>query len=188
MLARQGAAIIEMIRYYVTDRSRGNVIDYADRAIRDGVDMIQIREKDLAARELFELACKIHDIASGTNTRILINDRLDIALAAGLDGVHLPGNGLPADKVRPLVKVLGVSVHSVEEALQAEHARADFVVFGPVFDSPGKTAVGLGPLREVTLAVNIPVLAIGGITTKNATDVTEAGASGIAGIRLFQTK
>jgi thiamine monophosphate synthase len=86
------------------------------------------------------------------------------------------------------VKVLGVSVHSVEEALQAEHARADFVVFGPVFDSPGKTAVGLGPLREVTLAVNIPVLAIGGITTKNATDVTEAGASGIAGIRLFQTK
>src|SRR5215467_10060447 len=84
----------EMIRYYVTDRSRGNVIEYAARAIRDGVDMIQIREKDLAARELFELACGIRDIASGTKTRILINDRLDIALAASIDGVHLPGNGL----------------------------------------------------------------------------------------------
>jgi len=117
-----------------------------------------------------------------------LNDRLDIALAAGLHGVHLPGNGLPADKVRPLVKVLGVSVHSVGEALQADHAHADFVVFGPIFDSPGKTAVGLSPLREVAQAVKIPVLAIGGITTKNATDVLEAGASGIAGIRLFQTK
>src|SRR5215468_1110777 len=111
-----------MIRYYVTDRSRGNVIEYAARAIRDGIDLIQIREKDLAARELFELACRIRDIASGTKTRILINDRLDIALAAGVDGVHLPGNGLPAGKVRPLVRVLGISVHSVEEALQAERA------------------------------------------------------------------
>jgi len=177
-----------MIRYYVTDRSRGNVIDYAARVIRDGVDMIQIREKDLAARELFELACKIRDIASGTNTRILINDRLDIALAAEIDGVHLPGNGLPAARVRPFVRVLGVSVHSVPEALQAERDSADFVVFGPVYDSPGKTPVGLEPLRQVVEAVKIPVLAIGGITIENSAEVLKTGASGFAGIRLFQTK
>jgi thiamine-phosphate diphosphorylase len=177
-----------MIRYYVTDRSRGNVIDYAAQAIHDGVDMIQIREKDLAARELVELTCKIRDIASGTRTRILINDRLDIAIVADIDGVHLPGNGLPADKVRPLVKVLGVSVHSVAEALQAERARADFVVFGPIFESPGKTPVGLDPLKQVVKAIKIPVLAIGGITIENSSEVIKAGASGIAGIRLFQTK
>jgi thiamine-phosphate diphosphorylase len=177
-----------MIRYYVTDSSRGDVIDYAARAIRDGVDMIQIREKDLTGRELFELACKIRDIASGTHTRILINDRLDIALAAEIDGVHLPGNGLPAEKVRPFVRVLGVSVHSVPEALQAERDSADFVVFGPVYDSPGKTPVGLEPLRQVVEAVKIPVLAIGGITIENSAEVLKTGASGFAGIRLFQTK
>ena len=177
-----------MIRYYVTDRSRGNVINCAARAIRDGIDVIQIREKDLAARELFELACKIRDLAGGTKTRVLINDRLDIALAAGIDGVHLPGNGLPAERVRPLIKVLGVSVHSVEEALQAERARADFLVFGPIFDSPGKTAVGFAPLRQVVGSVKIPVLAIGGITIENSAEVMQAGASGIAGIRMFQTE
>jgi thiamine-phosphate pyrophosphorylase len=177
-----------MIRYYVTDRSRGDVIDHAARAIRDDIDMIQIREKDLAARALFELACKIRDLASGTKTRVLINDRLDIALAAGIDGVHLPGNGLPAARVRPLVKTLGVSIHSIEEALQAENDRADFVVFGPIFDSPGKTSVGLEPLRQVVRSVKIPVLAIGGITLENSAAVMQAGASGIAGIRLFQTK
>src|SRR5215467_8398971 len=169
-----------MIRYYVTDRSRGNVIECAAQAVRDGVDMIQIREKDLAARELFDLTCRIRDIASGTRTRILINDRLDIALAADIDGVHLPGNGLPADKVRPFIKVLGVSVHSVPEALQAERARADFVVFGAIFESPGKTPVGLAPLKQVVDAIKIPVLAIGGITIENSTEVLKAGASGIA--------
>lgn len=175
-----------MIRYYVTDRRRGNVIDCAERAIRDGVDMIQIREKDLCARELFQLACTIRDLASDTNTRILMNDRLDVALAARLDGVHLPGNGLPAGRVRSLVRVLGVSVHSVNEALEAQQAHADFVVFGPVFESPGKTAVGLDPLRQAASAVKIPVLAIGGITVENSAAVLQTGAAGIAGIRLFQ--
>jgi len=111
---------------------------------------------------------------------------LDIALAATIDGVHLPGNGLPPDSVRPLVRLLGVSVHSVEEAIRAERAHADFVVFGPVFDSPGKSAVGVKALKEVVAAVKTPVLAIGGITATNMVEVVEAGAAGIAGIRLFQ--
>jgi thiamine-phosphate pyrophosphorylase len=162
-------------------------VDCAARAIRDQVDLIQVREKDLPAHELFELVIRIRDLAAGTTTRVLVNDRLDIAIAAGLAGVHLPGNGLPAQRVRALVDLLGVSVHSSEEAIEAERAGADFVVFGPVFDSPGKTAVGLEPLRKVVLTVKIPVLGIGGITMSNAQEVLNAGAAGIAGIRLFQS-
>jgi thiamine-phosphate pyrophosphorylase len=177
-----------MIRYYVTDRRRGDVLSSAARAVRDGVDMIQVREKDLAARELLDLVSKVRDLAAGTKTRVLVNDRLDVALAAGIDGVHLPSNGLPPERVRRFVSVLGVSIHSVDEGLRAERAGADFVVFGPVFESPGKTAVGLEPLRNVAASLKIPVLAIGGVTTANAGDVLSAGAAGIAGIRLFQSR
>jgi thiamine-phosphate pyrophosphorylase len=175
-----------MIRYYVTDRSQGDVLTYARRAIAAGVDMVQIREKDLSARQLLELVCQVRDLAAGTSTRILVNDRLDIALAAGVDGVHLPANGLPPARVRPFAKVLGVSTHTLQEAVEAEQARSDFIVFGPVFDTPGKTPVGLDVLREVASRVKIPVLAIGGITLENTQEALNAGAAGIAGIRLFQ--
>src|SRR5262245_38802533 len=151
-----------MIRYYVTDRLQGDILACAGRAVRDGVDMIQVREKDLTARDLFELVSRIRAHAAGTKTRVLVNARLDVALAAGLDGVHLPSRGLPVARVRPWVKLLGVSVHSAEEAINAEKSQPDFIVFGPVFDSPGKTAVGLDALRKVVTSVRIPVLAIGG--------------------------
>ena len=175
-----------MIRYYVTDRRQGDVITYAQRAIADGVNMIQIREKDLPARQLLELVFKVRDLAAGTPTRVLVNDRLDVALAAGINGVHLPANGLPPSKARPLVKVLGVSTHTLQEAIDAERACSDFIVFGPIFDTPGKTAVGLRKLREITSQLTIPVLAIGGITSENTDEVLAAGAAGFAGIRLFQ--
>ncbi len=174
-----------MIRYYVTDRRQADVLESARRAIAGGVDMIQVREKDLPAGELLELVGKVRDLAAGTKTRLLVNDRLDIALAAGIDGVHLPANSLPAGRVRPYVKVLGVSTHTLQEALAAEAARADFIVFGPVFETPGKKPVGLEPLRAVASRVKIPVLAIGGITTANSGEVLRVGAAGIAGIRLF---
>src|SRR5437763_1223409 len=167
-----------MIRYYVTDRRQGDVLACAARAVRDSVDMIQVREKDLPAHELFDLVCKIRDLTVGTTTRILVNDRADIALAAGIDGVHLPGNGLPAERVRPLVRLLGVSTHSVDEAIHAERAGTDFIVFGPVFDSPGKNAVGVEALRKVVTSVRIAVLAIGGITSANSDQVLRAGAAG----------
>jgi thiamine-phosphate pyrophosphorylase len=175
-----------MIRYYVTDRHQGDILAFAARAIRQGIEMIQVREKDLRARDLLELVGTIGDLARGSETKILVNDRLDVALAAAVDGVHLPGNGLPVNRVRPFVSTLGVSVHTLEEALAAESAGADFVVFGPVFDSPGKKAVGLDPLRKVTAVVKIPILAIGGITNENTPLVLSAGAAGIAAIRLFQ--
>src|SRR5262245_54306013 len=142
-----------MIRCYVTDRRRGDVLASAGRAIRDGVDMIQIREKDMPAGELFDLAVHLKTLAAGTPTKILINDRLDVALASGVDGVHLPEDGLPAARVRPYVRVLGASVHSVEAALRAQDAGVDFVIFGPVFETPGKEPVGIEALREVTARI-----------------------------------
>ena len=175
-----------MIRYYVTDRQQGDILAFAARAVSEGVDMIQVREKDLPAKDLFDLVCKVRDVAAGTKTRVLVNDRLDVAIAAQVEGVHLPSNGLPAARVRPLVKLLGISTHTLHEAIAAEKAHADFIVFGPIFDTPGKNAIGLDPLREVAAAVRIPVLAIGGITKTNAQQILSSGAAGIAGIRLFQ--
>ena len=175
-----------MLRYYVTNRHGCDVLRTAELAIASGIDMIQIREKDLTSSELLDLVRRIAGIAEDSPTRVLVNDRLDIARAVGVSGVHLPQNGLPAASVRPLVDILGVSTHTKEEVRDAEAAGADFVVFGPIFDTPGKTAVGLDRLREVSAAVRIPVLAIGGITEKNTPLVVEAGAAGIAAIRMFQ--
>jgi thiamine-phosphate pyrophosphorylase len=175
-----------MIRCCVTDRRLSDVFCSVRRAIDGGVDFVQVREKDLTARDLLDLVCSIRDLAAGTKTRVLVNDRLDIALAARIDGVHLPANGLPATLVRPLVSILGVSTHSLEEARAAESARADFIFFGPVFETPGKSAIGLEALTLVASAVRIPVLAIGGMTRQNAHLALEAGAAGFAAIRFFQ--
>src|SRR5262249_38221078 len=158
----------------VTDRRQGDVVAASRRAISDSVDFIQIREKDLPARDLFSLACQIRDLAAGSLTRVLVNDRLDVALAAGVDGVHLPRNGPPADRVRPLVKVLSVSTHSLAEAFAAEKDHPDFIIFGPIFETPGKNPVGLATLELVTSRVRTPVLAIGGITPGNADLVLKA--------------
>jgi thiamine-phosphate pyrophosphorylase len=177
-----------MIRCYVTDRRQGDVMESARRCIDTGVDYIQIREKDLPAAALLELVMRIRDIAAGTATRVLVNDRLDVALAAQADGVHLPAYGLPAAQVRPHVRILGVSTHTVAEAIAAEKAQADFVIFGPIFETPGKRAVGVEALRSVTAAVHIPVIAVGGITDSNSGQVMVAGAAGIAAIRLFQSR
>ncbi len=175
-----------MIRYYVTDRRQGDVIAAARRAVEHGIDMIQVREKDLDTPDLLDLVRRVVNLTCGSTTRVLVNDRLDVALAAGVAGVHLPANGLPVAQVRPLVDLLGVSTHTPEEAVQAERAGADFVVFGPVFDTPGKTPVGIGRLKQVCSAASIPVRAIGGINEENTPLVMEAGAAGIAAIRLFQ--
>jgi len=175
-----------MIRCYVTDRRQGDLLVSVKAAVHDGVEIIQLREKDLDARQLFDLLCRVRDTAAGSRTKVLVNDRLDVALAAGVDGVHLPGHGLPTARIRPFVTTLGRSIHSAEEGIEAARDGADFVIFGPIFESPGKKPVGLDALRAVTAAVKIPVLAIGGITHENTTLVVEAGAAGIAAIRLFQ--
>jgi len=166
------------------------------RVAAAGVAWIQIREKDLGGAEL---AAMTRDAAraSGAGTRILVNDRLDVALAAGAGGVHLGEASLPvASVVRWMRKnattgfLVGASRHSLEKALQAESEGADYVIFGPVFETPSKRVYGppqgLERLSEVCKRLRIPVLAIGGVTLENAPACLAEGAAGVAAIQLFQ--
>lgn len=153
--------------------------------------MIQIRERDLSARELFSLSELVSGIAGKANTILLINDRADIA--ACLDcGVHLTTRSLPVSVVRSAFgseMLIGVSTHNLDEARAAENGGADFIVFGPVFETESKRAygppVGLEALRAVADRSQIPVLALGGITMANFQATLQAGAAGVAAISLF---
>jgi len=164
-----------------------------------GVDLVQLREKDLGARALEELACKAMAALAGSRTRLLINSRTDVALACGAHGVHLPANDLAASEVRAIFAqagvsepLIGVSTHSAVEVASAEAHGADFAVFAPVFEKGGTASrEGLEELRRIchrTEAAQppMPVLALGGITVENAKLCMAAGAAGIAAIRLFQ--
>jgi len=183
--------------YYITDRRQLGPASL-EAVIREtllaGVDMVQIREKDLAGRELMGLVeqALMLKAASG-GTRVVVNDRLDVALAAGADGAHLGTHSLPVEVVRRLAPppfLLGVSCHSLHEAMAAESGGADYLVLGPVFETPSKLRygppLGLEKLRDVTSRISIPVLALGGITLERVRPCLEAGAAGIAGIRVFQ--
>jgi thiamine-phosphate pyrophosphorylase len=167
------------------------------RVAAAGIDWIQIREKDLEVRSLAELVRFAVAEARSASTKVLVNDRLDVALAAGAAGVHLGENSLPVEAVSEWRRSsgrldfrIGVSCHSLDSACAAERGGADYVFFGPVFATPSKASFGppqgIEPLREVCAAVQIPVLAIGGISAENALACIEAGAAGIAAIRLFQ--
>jgi len=181
---------------YITDRRALEpkpLLPRIQEAARVGVDLVQIREKDLATRELLGLVGAAVDAARGTATRLVVNDRLDVALAAGAAGVHLGTQSLPTRVVRELVPrdfLVGVSCHSLAETLRAEAGGADYVVLGPIFATPSKLPygppLGLAKLREVTAQVKIPVLSLGGITVERARACLEAGATGIAGISIFQ--
>jgi thiamine-phosphate pyrophosphorylase len=162
-----------------------------------GIDWIQIREKQLETRTLVDLARLAVAAIRGTDTRILVNDRLDVALAAGAAGVHLGETSLPVEAVVEWRRssgragfLVGASCHSLEAGRVADGAGADYIIFGPVFATPSKAAFGapqgLERLREVCQSVRIPVLAIGGVTLRNAHSCFEAGAAGVAAIRLFQ--
>jgi len=171
--------------------------DSIRRVAAAGIDWIQIREKDLGAGALVELVRFAVAEARSASTGILVNDRLDVALAAGAAGVHLGENSLPVETVSEWRRSagqldfrIGVSCHSLDSARAAERGGADYIFFGPVFATPSKAAFGppqgVERLREVCLAVEIPVLAIGGVGAENALACIEAGAAGIAAIRLFQ--
>jgi thiamine-phosphate pyrophosphorylase len=168
------------------------------------VDWIQIREKDLSGREYATLTretvqrtAKCAD-GSGRTPRILVNDRLDVAIAERAGGVHLGENSLPVREAKRLVEarassvdfLFGVSCHSLDAALSAAREGADYLIFGPVFPTPSKAVYGspqgIDALAAVCHSVSIPVLAIGGITVENSASCLSAGAAGIAAIRLFQ--
>jgi len=167
-------------------------MDLIEAAAQAGVDMIQIREKDLSARAVCQWVERAVEVVKPYGTRILVNDRFDIALAGGAQGVHLTTQSLPPEVVRAQVGhqlIIGVSTHSLEEARRAEEGAADFIVCGPVFDTPSKRAygppLGLEALADMVKEVQIPVLGIGGIDLTNFPQVLACGASGIAAIRLF---
>jgi thiamine-phosphate pyrophosphorylase len=170
-------------RYCITDSP-----EVAARAARDGVEMIQIRAKELSGRDLSSLVRTV--LRSAETSRILVNTRTDVALACGAHGVHLPAGSMPPDAIRKIVPagfLIGVSCHTVEELCAAEREGADFAVYGPVFPSVTKslTPMGLDAFRQAVAAVKLPVYALGGITRENAAACMDAGASGIAGISLF---
>lgn len=168
-------------------------------AIEMGANWVQIREKGMPARELLELARGAVECTRGTGVKIIVNDRLDVARAAGAGGVHLGGRSLPVIAVaewrtRAAAKnfLIGASCHSLEEARAAEREGADYVFFGPVFETPSKMQFGapqgLERLREVASAIRIGVMAIGGVTAENGLECVGVGAAGYAGIGLFQDR
>ena len=176
-----------------TDSDRVSaVLELVAAAVAGGVDLIQVREPDLPDSVLLDLVVRCVDLARRSETAILVNDRLDIALAAGAAGVHLRQHSLPAPAVRPHVPdrfLLGRSVHDAGQAIRlAEQGGLNYLQFGTVFPSrskPGVSASGVAPVAAVAGAVCIPVLAIGGITADNALEVFRVGAAGIAAIGLF---
>jgi thiamine-phosphate pyrophosphorylase len=187
-----------VLRCYITDRcqlpSREALLEAIARNLAAGIDWIQIREKDLSARDLFDLVQCARALPNPAATKILINTRVDVALAAGAAGAHLPSGSPPPSRWRAITPpdfLIGVSCHTLEEARAAEQDGADYTLFGPVFAPLSKSADlpprGLVRLAEVARAVRIPVLALGGITRENASECTSAGAAGVAAISLFQT-
>jgi thiamine-phosphate pyrophosphorylase len=182
-----------MLRYYITDRQAAGgmepLLGTIERALADGVDWIQIREKDLSARDLCALVRRVRELPNPRSTEFLVNTRVDIALATGADGVHLSGNSIAPCELRRLVPagfLIGVSTHTIDEIRSAESEGADFAVFSPIFTPISKSGygppVGLAKLREAANAVRMPVLALGGVTLETAPACLAAGAAGIAGV------
>ncbi len=176
--------------YLITDRlqTAGRALPavVAD-ALRGGLRAVQLREKDLAAGQLFELAVELRQLTREYGAKLLINDRIDVALAVDADGVHLGKAGLPLAEARRLLghkRLIGYSAHGTDEAIQAQLAGADFITLGPVFHTPSKARygepVGLSALADAARAVTIPVFALGGIKPASVGEVLSAGAQGVA--------
>ena len=181
---------IDFTLYLITDRKQtgGRNLNFViEEALRGGVRAVQLREKDLSSKELYEMAYELRKLTARHNAKLFINDRVDVALAVDADGVHLGFNSLPLYRVRRIIgekKLIGVSCHNQVQAITAQEMGADFITFGPIFFTPSKAPygdpVGVEKLGEVTQLMEIPVFALGGINKENASEVIKTGAHGIA--------
>lgn len=207
---------IDFNLYLITDRKQtlrkgqgsgvngqGRLIDVVEDALKGGVKAVQLREKDLSGRELFELARDLRKLTRRYNTKLFINDRVDIAMAVNADGVHLGQTSFSPEDVRKILRItpdrnirgqahnahalrlfIGVSTHSLKEALKAEKQGADLITFGPVFYTKSKAKygkpLGIEKLQEVVQKIKIPIFAIGGIKLKNVKEVMSAGVHGVS--------
>jgi len=182
----------------VTDRhqTRGRSLAMVlSDAIKAGVPAIQLRERDLSTGELLSLAHEIQTMTMAGSVSLIINDRVDLAMALNLDGVHLRSDSLSPVPVRRLIgshRLIGVSTHSVEDVRRANQSGADYIVFGPIFETPSKRSfgppLGLNLLTDACSQSSIPVLAIGGITCERVREVRRAGAHGVAVIGALLTR
>lgn len=165
------------------------ILDLVRIAAAAGISLIQIREKQLSARQLFELTAAVVNVTKDSGTKVLVNDRADIAAAAAADGVQLTSVSLPVSVIKQSFPglIVGVSTHSLEEVEQASEQGADFALYGPIFATPGKgKPVGSDELRRVCDAVHpFPVIAIGGVGGSNYRSVLRSGAKGFAAIRFL---
>lgn len=181
---------VDFSLYLITDRHQTAGRDLpavVEEALAGGVRAVQLREKDLSPRELLELALTMRELTGRYGAKLIINDRADIALAAGADGVHLGEASIPAAAVRRILgpnRLIGVSCHGREGALAAEKSGADFITFGPVYPTPSKALygppVGVEQLAETAALLDIPVFALGGIRRENTPEALAAGAAGVA--------
>jgi thiamine-phosphate pyrophosphorylase len=176
--------------YVVTDRNKANGLAHAEiarRATKGGANVIQLRDKHLSRRELYLTALEVRQVTRENNAAFIVNDSLDVALAAKADGVHLGQDDLPleaARRIAPESFIIGVSVGTVAQAVRAEDEGADYIALSPIFDTSSKDDAGRGRglevLKEIKRAVEIPVIAIGGIDKKNLPSVIRTGADGAA--------
>jgi thiamine-phosphate pyrophosphorylase len=176
--------------YLITDRHQTGgrpLTEVVRRALEGGVRAVQLREKDLSGAALYRLAAELRRLTSDFDARLIINDRLDVALAAEADGVHIGVNSLPVAAVRRVLgqgKIIGYSAHAIDEALRAQGDGADFVTFGPVYPTPTKAAYGapcgVKKLADAVSALEIPVIGLGGISQANITEALSANIQGIA--------
>lgn len=180
--------------YAITDRKRvvgDKFLYHIESACASGLRVIQVREKDMPPLELFRLCEKVQAITSRYGTKVLINDRTDIALSLGLDGVHLTENSLPVDRVRKMIgnKLIGISAHDVDKLLAAARASADFAVFGPVAATASKPEghhiMPPEEFKDACAGVTIPVFALGGMSADKIKFWLDQGAFGVAGISLW---
>jgi len=183
--------LVDFKLYLITDRrlftNDHSLFTAVEEALKGGVQAVQLREKDLEIRDLLRMAYSFRELTARYRAKLFINDRVDVALAVGADGVHLGGSSIPAFAARKAAgegMLIGVSTHSVAEAGKAEEEGADFVTLGPVFETPSKMKygkpLGFGPLREVSAKSLIPVFAIGGVQKERVKNTLESGAFGIS--------